>query len=105
MVDAVGCVSMRSIFEKEWHPLFPHSALYGLKFILRHSVPGCEIACLVSSRCRSAYLKGVDGLPAVILASISTRESAGISSSGSSTRSWIGMLFKVLIDGNSNLFQ
>lgn len=31
-------------------------------------------------------------LPAVIFASISTLESAGIQSSGSSTRSWIGIL-------------
>lgn len=31
-------------------------------------------------------------LPAVILASISTLESAGIQDSGSSTLSWIGML-------------
>lgn len=31
--------------------------------------------------------------PAVILASISTRESSGIQHSGSSTRSWIGMLY------------
>jgi len=37
-------------------------------------------------------------LPAVIFASISTLESAGIQSSGSSTRSWIGILERLLLE-------
>jgi len=53
-----------------------------------------EVACVgVSStlQCSARQQEG-NHLPAVILASISTLESAGIQDSGSSTRSWMGIL-------------
>ena len=47
---------------------------------------------------------GCENSPAVIFASISTRESAGINSSGSSTRSWIGMLhFSLVLAGRKRV--
>ena len=47
--------------------------------------------CVTDDECDSGVI------PAVILASISTLESAGIHSSGSSTRSWIGILCGICV--------
>lgn len=82
--------------------LFPYTALHGLELVGCHSMARGEVACeilfLSSARpsfsARRRRRKG--SVPAVILASISTLESAGIHDSGSSTRSWIGMLFSMV---------
>lgn len=82
--------------------LFPYPALHGLELVGCHSMARGEVACeilfLSSARpsfsARRRRRKG--SVPAVILASISTLESAGIHDSGSSTRSWIGMLFSMV---------
>jgi hypothetical protein len=69
--------------------LFPYPALHGLELVVCHSVSGREVSCegLSSTLRRSARQERRMVLPAVILASISTLESAGIQDSGSSTRS------------------
>lgn len=86
--------------------LFPYPALHGLELVGCHSMACGEVACEIlflssarpsfSARRRRRRERKGGSVPAVILASISTLESAGIHDSGSSTRSWIGMLFSMV---------
>lgn len=86
--------------------LFPYPALHGLELVGCHSMACGEVACEIlflssarpsfSARRRRRQERKGGSVPAVILASISTLESAGIHDSGSSTRSWIGMLFSMV---------
>lgn len=80
--------------------LFPHSALDTRQLICRETFSSGKVSCMRTCSVSrgpgkqsppSFQTRAID-LPAVILASISTRESAGINSSGNSTLSWIGIL-------------
>jgi hypothetical protein len=89
----VYCQSYIPRFVRQSCLLFPYPALHRLEFFLRHSVAGCEISYGESLSQRGTKEAGSYwAIPALILASISTLESAGIHDSGSSTRSWIGIL-------------
>jgi hypothetical protein len=74
------------------HLLFPASTLNSGKLLLSHSVSSSKVTSKTSALSQDIESGMWDNSPAVILASISTLESAGIQDSGSSTRSWIGIL-------------
>jgi hypothetical protein len=75
--------------------LLPASPLDGGQLFFCHSVAGGEITWGFMFSPIIYRWGFLSSLPDVIFASISTLESAGINSSGSSTRSWIGILIAV----------
>lgn len=73
--------------------LFPHSSLDSLQFVRGQTLACSKVSYITHAGLAADLFHATAiGLPAVILASISTRESSGINSEGNSTLSWMGIL-------------
>jgi hypothetical protein len=88
MVDAVlDSVLPLRCYRMRIDLLLPSSSLDSLELLSGHSMPRSEISCHYQSVLDIFAAKWLSDRPAVIFASISTLESAGIQDSGNSTLS------------------